>query len=263
MSTFLEQLGQHRSIRKYLPDEIRPQDLKDILKAATRSSSSGNMQTYSIIITRDPKRREQLWKHHYEQDMILQASTLLTFCADWNRMNQWCRLSDAKPGFDNFLSFLVAFSDALIAAQNAALAAESRGYGICFMGTTLASTKTLTEFFELPEDVFPATTLVVGVPNENPELRARLPIDGILHEETYERFDDERIKAIYSSRESEGWARYMSYPDLAKSITESGVKNLAQIYTELKYTKKDNEEVSEELLHGLQAQGFLSRDVQL
>jgi len=256
LNPFLDQLGQHRSIRKYRPDEIPRQDLGRILDAATRASSSGNMQTYSIIVTRDAARRRELWKFHYEQDMILQAPVLLTFCADWNRMSRWCRISDAAPGFDNFLSFLVAFADAMIAAQNAALAAEAYGYGICYMGTTLGCSEKLTAFFDLPRDVFPATTLVLGVPDENPDRRARLPIEGILHEEKYEHFDDERIRSIYHNRETEGWKRYMSFPDLAQSISESGVKNLAQIYTELKYTKADNEDVSEELLRCLRDQGF-------
>ena len=119
--------------------------------------------------------------------------------------------------------------------------------------------KTLLALFII--NVLPATTLVVGVPDEQPDRRARLPIAGILHDETYEHFDDERIRSIYNRRETEGWARYMSYPDLAQSIQESGVENLAQIYTELKYTKTFNEQLSDELLQTLQRQGFLSGPV--
>ncbi|MBZ0268174.1 nitroreductase family protein [bacterium] len=250
-------LNAHRSIRTYRPDAIPDDVLARVLDAATRASTSGNMQTYSVIVTKNEERRRALWEFHYRQDMILQAPVLLTFCADWNRMNLWCRASDAEPGFDNFLSFLVAFADAIIAAQNAALAAESQGLGICYMGTTLGCTGKLIEFFGLPENVFPATTLVVGYPNEDPEPRARLPIDGIVHAERYEPFDAERIHATYHDRETEGWKRYMSFPDLAARIAGSDVKNLAQIYTQLKYRKKDNEEVSVDLLEGLRRQGFL------
>ena len=194
---------------------------------------------------------------HFEQDMILQAPLLLTFLADWRRMIRWCGLSEATPGYDNFLSFLVAFSDAFIAAQNAALAAEAHGLGICYMGTTLCNTTKLIDFFGLPENVFPATTMVVGVPDENPELRARLPMEGIVHQETYRDPDDDSVRATYRSRETEGWNRYMSFPDLAKEMRESGVKNLAQVYTQLKYTREDNEEISAELLGNLKRQGFL------
>jgi len=259
-SALLGLLGAHRSIRKYSPDPIADDVLESVLHAATRASTSGNMQTYSIIVTKDAERRRRLWDLHYEQDMILQAPVLLTFCADWYRMNRWCRVSGAEPGYGNFLSFLVAFADALIAAQNAALAAEAHGLGICYMGTTICRPEGLIDFFGLPPDVFPATTLVVGWPEEDPELRARLPIDGLIHEETYTAPGDSRVKEIYHSRETEGWNRYMSIPDFAAEIRESGVRNLAEVYTKLKYAREDNEAISAELLAQLRRQGFLPSD---
>jgi nitroreductase len=219
----------HRSIRDYRSDSIPDEVLERVLHAATRASSSGTI--------------------------------LLTFCADWHRMTRWCRLSDADPGYDNLLSFLVAFADALIAAQNAALAAEDAGLGICYMGTTLCNTEKLTAFFDLPEQVFPATTLVVGHPNEDPEPRARLPISGIVHQESYVRPSDDDIRSTYHSRETEGWNRYMSFPELADMIRESGVTNLAQIYTRLKYQRPNNVAFSREIMKGLQAQGFFNHTI--
>ncbi len=258
----LETLGNHRSIRQYRGDPLPEEDLSRILEAATRASSSGNMQTYSIVVTRDAKSRERLWEIHYEQDMVKQAPLLLTFCADWNRMNKWCRASNAEPGYDNFLSFLVGFADALIAAQNAAVAAESLGYGICYMGTTICRTQEIIEHLSLPKDVFPATTLVVGVPDENPDKRARLPIEGIVHEERYVDFDAERTAAVYSERETEGWKRYTEFPDLAKRMRESGVENLAQVYTSLKYTRKNNIALSHDILRSLRQQGFMEQGLE-
>lgn len=257
--TPLELLRSHRSIRRYRPDPIPDADLDAILEAATRASSSGNMQTYSMIVTRDTERKARLYQLHFEQEMILQAPLLLTFVVDWHRMNRWCRLSGAEPGFDNLLSFLVGFADALIAAQNAALAAEAMGYGICYMGTTLSASTEIAAFLELPESVYPATTLVIGKPDEAPAPRARLPLTGILHEERYHRPSDDEVRAIYKSRETEGWARYMSFPELAARIRASGVRNLAEVYTILKYTKVDNEEISAEMLALLEEKGFLPR----
>jgi nitroreductase len=253
----LELLAAHRSIRSYRPDPVPLADLDAILHAATRASSSGNMQTYSILVTEDAARRDALWEIHFRQDMIRQAPVLLTFCADWNRMVKWCSARDADPGYDNFLSFLVAFADALIAAQNAAIAAEAMGYGICYMGTTLCATTKLIELFGLPERVFPATTLVVGRAAEDPAPRARLPMGGIVHRERYDDPGTERVLEIYHDRETEGWNRYMSFPDLRAKILESGVKNLSQVYTQLKYTRADNEEISAELLENLARQRFL------
>jgi len=256
MNSVIQVLNAHRSIRSYRPDPILESVLDEILHAATRASSSGNMQTYSIIVTRDAERRARLWELHFHQDMIRQAPVLLTFCCDWRRMIHWCELSDAAPGYDNFLCFLVGAADALIAAQNAAIAAESHDLGICYMGTTLNRAPKLIEFFDLPRHVFPVTTLVIGYPNESPGVRARLPIESIVHHERYEAFDDARIRTTYHDRESEGWARYMSFPELAERMQKSGVQNLAQVYTQLKYTGRNNRECSRELVAALQRQGF-------
>jgi nitroreductase len=252
-------MNSHRSIRSYRSDPIPQADLDKILHAATRASSSGNMQTYSIVVTKDAGSRAKLWEFHFRQDMVKQAPLLLTFCADWNRMKRWCHANDADPGYDNYLSFMVGFADAVIAAQNAVLAAESLGYGICYMGTTLCAVEGIIEHLKLPPGVYPATTLVVGVPDEDPELRARLPIEGIVHEEIYRDFDAERIASVYKERETEGWKRYMTFPDLAKQMRESGVKNLAQVYTTLKYTRESNDRISHNLLNWLERQGFMEQ----
>jgi hypothetical protein len=98
---------------------------------------------------------------------------------------------------------------------------------------------------------------VVGFPAEDPAPRARLPIESIVHRERYAPFDDARIAATYEHREVEGWNRYRSFPDLARRMSESGVRNLAQVYTRLKYTREHNEEISGELLANLRRQGFL------
>lgn len=256
----IETIHAHRSIRKYRPEPVSDEALDTILRAAIRSSSSGNMQLLSVIVTRDPERKRALWEMHFEQDMVLEAPVLLTFCVDWNRMNRWCRVRGAEPGFDNFLSFLVGFADTLIAAQTAVLAAESLGFGICYMGTTLCRTGELVEFFGLPEGVFPATTVVIGVPDEDPDLRARLPLESIVHDEAYRDFDDDRIEETYRERDVEGWNRYMGFPELAERIRRSGVENLAQVYTQLKYPRDSNARFSAELLECLERQGFMRNE---
>jgi len=253
----LECLLSHRSIRAYKPDPVSDETLDQVLRAATRASTSGNMQTYSIIVTRDASRRARLWEIHFRQEMIKQAPVLLTFCADWNRMNRWCRACGADPGYDNLLSFLVGAADAFVAAQNAAVAAEGLGLGICYMGTTLGSPRELIEFFGLPPGVFPVTTLVVGHPDEDPEPRSRLPLESIVHRERYEDYDAGRIEAAYRDRDEEGWKRYQSFPQLRDLIRESGVENLAQVYTDVKYPREGNRRISRALMDALARQEFL------
>ena len=99
----IQTIHQHRSIREYKPDPVPDQLLQEILDAGIRASSSGNMQTYSIIVTKDKALREQLYVPHVEQSMVLDAPVLLTFCADFHRMRHWLKLNDAPDNFDNFI----------------------------------------------------------------------------------------------------------------------------------------------------------------
>jgi len=248
----------HRSIRSYKPDEVSDDLLQEFLSAGIRASSSGNMQTYSIVVTRDRALRERLYKAHFEQNMVLEAPVLLTFCADFHRMRRWLELNDAPDNFDNFMSFMVAAIDAVLVAQNVALAAEARGLGICYMGTTLASCAEIGSTLRLPRNVFPVTSLSLGYPNEDPPLRDRLPLDGLVHSETYQEYTDDRIREVYREREVKGWERYMGFPELKRMIEESGVTNLAQVYTTVKYTRKSHQQMSRGLLEYLSAQDFMN-----
>ncbi len=254
----IEKIHQHRSIRKYKPDPIPNSLLTRILEAGIRASSSGNMQTYSIIVTRDWELREQLYKAHFDQSMVLEAPALLTFCADFHRMRQWLRISHAPDNFDNFMSFMIAAIDAILVSQNVALAAESEGLGICYLGSTFSNCDQVGRILELPDNVVPVVGFTIGYPNEDPPLRDRLPLDGLVHQEKYQDYSDERILEVYREREVKGWERYMSYPRLRKLIIESGVENLAQVYTEVKYKRRSHQEFSKKVLNYLKQQDFMN-----
>jgi len=155
----LETILNHRTIRKYQNRKIEQNILDKIIEAGTRASTTGNMQVYSIIVTTDEKLKEELWHAHFKQDMVKQAPVIMTFCADFNRFSKWCRQSDTNPGYDNFLSFYTASIDALLVAQNVAIAAESFGLGICYLGTTTYMADSIIKTLELPVGVIPVTTL--------------------------------------------------------------------------------------------------------
>ncbi len=254
----IETIHQHRSIRQYRPDLVPDDLLTDLLEAGVRASSSGNMQSYSIIVTRDRALREQLYEPHMEQSMVLDAPVLLTFCADFRRMRHWLRLCDAPDNFDNFMSFMIAAIDATLVSQNVALAAEARGLGICYMGSTLANCDQIGRLLQLPPGVFPVVGFSLGWPDEDPAPRDRLPLDGLVHDETYHDYSDDRIREIYHQRELRGWERYMSFPRLRAMIADSGVQNLAQVYTVVKYTRESHQAFSEAVLSYLREQGFMS-----
>jgi nitroreductase len=248
----LSTLFNHRSIRKYKSNPIDESVLDEILQAGIRASNTGNMQVYSIIVTKNPEIKEKLWEQHFKQDMVKQAPVVLTFCADFNRFNKWCELRNAKPGYDNFLSFYTATVDAVIAAQNVALAAEVHGLGICYLGTTNYTADKICEILNLPEGVVPVTTLVVGYADENPDLTSRLPESAIIHNETYHDFSNEDINEIYKELENSELANNL--------VTENGTENFAQIFTQKRYTRSNNIHFSNVLLNVIKKQKFMNNE---
>jgi hypothetical protein len=190
--------------------------------------------------------------------MVLEAPLLLPFCADFHRMRQWLRISDAADNFDNFMSFMIAAIDAILVSQNVALAAESEGLGICYLGSTFSNCDQVGKILDLPINVVLVAGFTLGYPNEEPELRDRLPLDGLVHYETYQDYSEERIAEIYEQREIKGWERYMSYPRLRKLITDSGVENLAQVYNEVKYSRRSHQEFSRNVIRYLKSQDFMN-----
>lgn len=253
----IEQILNHRSIRKYKPDPIPEEVLQEILQAGIRTSSSGNMQTYSIIITRDQHLRERLVEPHMGQKMVLDAPVFLTFCADFNRMRRWLKLNQAADNFDNFFSFLIGAIDAILVSQSIALAAESLGLGICYLGSTLANGSKIGEILDLPKNVVPVVGFSVGYPDEQPDLRDRLPLAGLVHWETYQDYTDQDIQEIYNDREVKGWQRYMRSKWLREQVSEKDIENLAQLYTEVKYTRASHQDFSRKLLAYLEDQEFM------
>jgi len=243
---------QHKSIRKYKSNNVSNQLLTKILNAGIRASTTGNMQVYSIIISKNEQIKQKLWEAHFKQNMVLQAPVILTFCADFNRFNKWCVQRKAVPGYNNFLSFFTAAIDALLVAQNVALAAESEGLGICYLGTTTYMAESIIEILKLPKFVVPVTTLTLGYPDENPPLTDRLPLESVVHFETYKDYSEKDIDIAYSVKEA--------LPQTQELLKINETETLAQIFTEKRYTKKDNIAFSEALLKVLEKQGFLNNE---
>jgi nitroreductase len=245
-----------RTIRKYTSDPVSEKLLNDILTLGCRSSTTGNMQVYSIIITRDIERKKELAPLHFNQKMITEAPVVLTFCADFNRFNKWCLLRNAGPGYDNFLSFFTAAIDALLVAQTVAITAESKALGICYLGTTTYSAHRLIEVLKLPKGVVPVTTITLGWPAEIPEQVDRLPLDAVIHKETYLDYTTESLDCYYYEKENR--------EDSKKFVEENSAgtyncTSLAQVFTDVRYKKADNIHFSKILLQVLKDQGFMDQ----
>jgi nitroreductase len=248
----IETILNHRSIRNYTDQQIDDSLLNEILTAGTRASTTGNMQVYSVVVTRDEVNKEKLSPLHFNQPMIKNASVVLTFCADYNRFNKWCKLSKATPGYDNFLSFVTGAIDALLVAQNVCLAAESKGLGICYLGTTIYTADKIIETLNLPKGVVPVTTVTLGYPADTPQKSDRLSLDGVVHHEVYTDYSDEEIKQLYAFKEQ--------IPENIGFIKENGKETLAQVFTDVRYKKQDNITFSKVLLSVLEKQGFMSHE---
>jgi len=238
-----------RTVRKYSEREIDPSLLEKILAAGTRASTTGNMQVYSIIVTRDEEMKRRLAPAHFNQPMVTGAPVVLTFCADFNRFSKWCRQRDAEPGYDNFLSFMTAAIDALLVAQTVCNAAEEEGLGICYLGTTTYNADRIIDILGLPGGVVPVTTVTMGWPADVPEQVDRLPLEAVVHGERYLDYTPEMIDNIYREKESRD--------DSLGFIAENKKKTLAQVFTEVRYKKADNEFFSGKLLEVLKKQGFM------
>lgn len=239
----------HRSIRKYTPEPVAPEILHRILKAGSRASTVGNMQVYSIIATTDSAIRERLAPCHFNQPMVRQAPVLITFCADVHRFGRWCELRGAKPEYDNFLWYVNGAIDALLAAQNVILEAETHGLGVCVLGTTLYNAERIIDILKLPRGVIPVTAIVVGWPDENPPLTDRLPLEAVVHTDTYHDYPDEQLDALWDERESSDKTREL--------LKANDLPNLARIFTERRYPGSDNLAFSDAYLAALKKQGFL------
>lgn len=240
----------HRSIRKYTGEPIPNPVLDYILEAGTRASTTGNMQVYSVIVSTEASIKEELAPCHFNQPMVKEAPVVLTFCADFNRFNHWCKLRKAEPGYDNFLSFMTAAIDALLVAQNVCVAAEDAGLGICYLGTTTYMAEKIIDVLDLPKGVVPVTTVTLGYPDEKPGLTDRLPVEAVIHREKYKDYSDSDIENIYREKEL-----IKSYQEFVK---ENNKETLAQVFTDIRYKKDDNILFSKSLLSILEKQGFMN-----
>ncbi|MBN2893997.1 MAG: nitroreductase family protein [Bacteroidales bacterium] len=246
----IKALFNHKSIRNYKNEPISDEILNQILQGAIRGSNTGNMQLYSIIVTKNEQKKKQLWESHFKQNMVVQAPIILTFVADINRFHKWCKLRKAGTAYDNFLWLYNATIDATIAAQNAAIVAEDNNLGICYLGTTTYMAKNIIDILKLPKGVIPVTTLVIGYPDENPPLTSRLPQNAVVFNEEYPTLSDDDIENLHKDLEDLDFSK-----DLVK-LNET--ENLAQVFTKKRYKKADNLHFSDEFLKIIEQQGFMN-----
>lgn len=246
----IDRMKNRRSIRKYTEQDIPEPLLNELLKVAARASNTGNMQLYSVVVTRDQGNKEKMAPAHFNQPMITKAPVVLTFCADANRFVKWAEQRKAEAGFDNLQTFIAATIDAMLFAQTFCDAAEEKGLGICYLGTTIYNADKIIDALSLPRLVIPIVTVTVGYPAQPlPEQVERLPLAAVVHQETYADYTPTLIDELYREKEA---------LEINKQfVKENNKETLAQVFTDVRYTKKNNDYFSEVLLNVLKEQGFM------
>ena len=248
----MDSIKNRRSIRKYSDKDIKASLLNEIIAEAMQTPTMGNMQLYSVVVSRSKEIKEQLAPAHFNQPMVTGAPVVLTFCADFNRFTKWCEQRNADAGYDNFLSFMNAVQDTLLFAQTVTVLAEAAGLGTCYLGTTVYMPETISKVLNLPKFVVPVATITVGYPAEDAKKSDRLPVEAIMHNETYHDYSAEQIDQIYSAKEA--------LEENKEFVRINKKENLAQVFTDCRYTRKDNESMSKGLIDTLIRQGFLKRN---
>lgn len=238
-----------KSIRKYSSKPVDNSTVIDLLREASQTQTMGNLQLYSVIITRDEASKQALAPAHFYQPMVENASVVLTFCADYNRATIWCKQRKANPGYDNFLSFQNAATDALLYCQTFCNMAERKGLGLCFLGTTIYNSQQIIDILKLPKLVMPIATITLGWPDEEGQVSDRLPIEAIIHNENYKQYSAEDINNYYSYKESLKENKHF--------VEINNVETLAQVFTDIRYRAEDCKNISQSLLKVLKNQKFL------
>lgn len=237
------------SIRKYANRPVDDALLNRLLEEAERTQTMGNLQLYSVVVTRSEEMKRLLSPAHFNQPMVTQAPVVLTFCADYHRTTEWALQRKGHPGYDNFLSYQNAATDALLYCQRFCDLAEAEGLGLCFLGTTVYQPQQIIDVLHLPRLAMPVATITLGWPDEHPEATERLPLSAIRHDETYQPVTAETINRDYAAKEA--------FPANQEFVRINQTETLAQIFTDIRYTATDCRSMSVGLLDCLRRQGFL------
>jgi FMN reductase [NAD(P)H] len=245
----MKNLDTRRTIRKYAQKPVSDALLNRLLSEASRTQTMGNLQLYSVVVTRSEEMKQRLAPAHFNQPMVTEAPVVLTICADFHRTTRWCEERQAMPGYDNFLSFQNAAIDALLYTQTLCNLMDEEGLGYCYLGTTVYMPQMIIDTLQLPQLVMPVATLTVGWPDENPPQSDRLPLESFVHSETYRDYVPDDIDKYYGEKEQ--------LEENQQFVAINHKETLAQVFTDIRYTKKDNEAMSQTLLDTLKRQGFL------
>lgn len=236
------------SVRKFSNQPVDMEQINTMLEQASHAPTTGNMQLYSVIVTSKKENLESLTPAHFSQPAMTGAPVVLTFCADFNRFVKWCELSGAEPGYENFQSFIAAVLDTVIFAQQFVTIAEMSGLGTCYLGTTTYNAPQIAKLLKLPKRVIPVLSVALGWPEGTVACSDRLPAEAIIHSEHYIDPTPEDITRYHAYKES--------LAENKQFVKENNKETLAQVFTDIRYPKANNEYFSKVYRDFIAQSGF-------
>lgn len=246
MNAVIECLMNHRSIRRFQDKPIDPKTLALILGAGIRAPTAGNLQHYSLIVVDDPQKKRAI-----SDNPAVDAATIIIAVVDEYRLKRWFALNDAPFYFDQSVNLLIGFWDAIVALHNVVVAAESLGLGAVYMGRVLSAD--LHAILDVPEFVFPAGMAWLGYPDESPPLKARLPLEAVVHRNGYQVPTDEKIRRFFQEKDG-AWDQL---PEEERGQLQArGIRNTAQRVTVGHYTEEFIRGESEAICANLKRAGL-------
>lgn len=206
----IDLLTKHASVRRYKDEPISKEVVEELIRAGQHAASSHFVQSYSVIYVTDTEKRGQLAELSQNRRQFYTAGAVLVFCMDYYRLEHAAKLLERDIDYSGAENVLVGAVDVGLFAQNVAIAAESKGYGICYIGGVRNAAQEISDILELPDGVAPLFGMSIGVPDEANEVKPRLPVEAVLHENSYdvEKYDelipayDKTIQSYYASRDS-------------------------------------------------------------
>lgn len=197
MNPTIELLKSHRSIRKFTDQKIPRELFVELIRAGQSAATSSHVQAYSVIHVVNPENRQKIAELAGGQAYIAECSDFLVFCADMKRSTGAAQRAGADVVRGMTEQLVVASVDTALMAQNVAIAAESEGLGLCYIGGIRNNPEEISEILHLPEHVYPVFGMCLGYPDQNPEVKPRLPAETILKEDYYQDEQDEAQVAAF------------------------------------------------------------------
>lgn len=184
----IENLMDHRSVRAYTDQPLATGTLELLVAAAQSASTSSNLQTWSVVAVEDPARKQRLSALAGNQAFINSCPLFLVWIADLARMQSLGDKREKPYGSLDYLEMMmVATIDSALAAQNAAIAAESLGLGTCYIGAIRNDLEGVARELGLPPRAFATFGMCIGHPDlvQRSAIKPRLPQASVLHREQY------------------------------------------------------------------------------